>query len=194
MRYEIGIAGSGGQGVVIMGQILSQAAASIEKLYIAQIRSYDPAVRGGRAEANLVISDEEIDYPGVLRLDILLALSQNGYERNVAKLGKGALLIVDSELVEEVAWEKTAGIPFTRIAREQFNTEQVTNMVALGTIAGLCEHIPVSEVETSISGIFKDKALELNLSAFRQGMEQAEKIQESGYESMESATDVDIEM
>lgn len=194
MRYEIGIAGSGGQGVVIMGQILSQAVASVEKLYVAQIRSYDPAVRGGRAESHMVISDEEIDYPGVLQLDMLLTLSQNGYERNIAKLGKGALLIVDSELVEEVAWVKTVRIPFTRIAREQFNTEQVTNMIALGTITGLCEYIPVSEVEASISAIFKDKVLELNLSAFRQGLEQAGIVQESGYEIIESATDIDIEM
>ena len=126
MRYEIGIVGSGGQGVVLMGTILAQAAASMEELFVAQTRSYDPAVRGGKAESNLVVSDEEIDFPGVLGFDLLLALSQDGYERNIERLKSEGLLVVDSDLVKRVIWGKILKIPFTKIAREKFNDERVT--------------------------------------------------------------------
>mgnify|MGYP001083487582 CR=1 FL=1 len=184
MRYEIGIAGSGGQGVVLMGTILAEAAASSEDLFVAQTRSYDPAVRGGKAESNLVICDEEIDYPGILAFDLLLLLSQQGCERNVEKLKKDALLVVDSDLVREVVWSRILRIPFTKMARERFNDERVANMIALGALTELCEYIPASAVKASVSANFKGDALELNLSSFRQGIETA-RIQKFGLERVE---------
>lgn len=190
MRYEIGIVGSGGQGVVLMGTILAQAVASRKDLFVAQTRSYDPAVRGGKAESNLVISGEEIDYPGVLGFDLLLVLNQEGCERNIEKLKKEALLVVDSELVKEVIWGKILKIPFTKIARRRFNDERVANMIALGALTELCEHIPSSAVKASISSNFKDDALELNLSSFQEGIEMA-KIQKFGFERVEEE-DIEI--
>ncbi|MBA7475160.1 MAG: 2-oxoacid:ferredoxin oxidoreductase subunit gamma [Dehalococcoidia bacterium] len=171
VRYEIGIVGSGGQGVVLLGTILAQAAASVADLFVAQTRSYDPAVRGGKAESNLVLSDEEIDYPGVLGYDLLLALSQEGCDRNIERLKKEALLVVDSGLVKKVIWSKILKIPFTKIARQKFNDERVTNMIALGALTRLCEYIPSSAVEASISANFKGDALKLNLNSFREGIE-----------------------
>ena len=176
MRYEIGIVGSGGQGIVLMGTILAQAAASREGLFVAQGRSYGPEVRGGKAESNLVVSDEEIDYPGVLGFDLLLALNQEECDRNIEKLKRKALLVVDSELVRKVIWGKILKIPFTKIAREKFNDERVANMIALGTLADLCQYIPSSGVKASISSNFKGDTLELNLASFQEGIEMA-KIQ-----------------
>jgi len=184
VRYEIGIVGSGGQGVVLMGTILAEAAAQREDIFVAQTRSYDTAVRGGKAESNLVISDEEIDYPGILGFDLLLLLSQQGCERNVEKLKKEALLVVDSELVREVIWSKILRIPFTKIARERFNDERVANMIALGTLTELCEYISPSAVKASISSNFKEDVLELNLSSFREGVE-ITKTRKFGFERVE---------
>lgn len=176
MRYEIGIAGSGGQGVVLMGITLAQAAASREDLFVAQTQSFTPAVRGGKVESSLVISDEEIDYPGVWRFDLLLLLTQEDYERDIEKLRKDGLLVVDSEVVKEVTWDKILRIPFTRIARERFGDERVSNMMAIGALTEVCGYISRSAVEAAISSRFKGDILKLNLSSFRKGMEIAREI------------------
>ncbi len=184
MRYEIGIVGSGGQGIVLMGTILAEAVALREGIFVAQTESYDTAVRGGKAESNLVVSDEEIDYPGILGFDLLLLLAQQGYERNLEKLKEQGLLVVDSEFVREVIWSKILRIPFTEIAREKFNDIRVANMIALGALTELCKYIPSSAVEASISSSFKGDVLELNLSSFREGIE-ITKTRKSGFERVE---------
>lgn len=184
MRYEIGITGSGGQGVILMGVILAKAIATSQELFVAQTQRFDPAVRGGKAESSLVISDEEIDYQGILGFDLLLALSQEGCGRNIEKLKKEALLVMDSELVKEAIWGKILKIPFTKIARESFNDERVANMIALGVLTELCEYIPSSAVKASISSEFKGETLNLNLSAFQKGIEMA-KGQKFNFETAE---------
>lgn len=191
MRYEAGIVGGGGQGVVLMGTILAETAAASENLFMAQTQSYDPAVRGGRAESNLVISDEEIDYPGVLDFDLLLALSQEGYDKSAGKLGDEALVVTDPDLVNQVIWHKILKIPFTAIARKKFKDERAANMVALGALSRLCEYFPSSAVKSSISSRFKGKTLDLNLSSFQEGIDQADKIQALGFEKVEEE-DIEI--
>ncbi len=62
MRKEIRIAGFGGQGVILSGLILSVAAGVHEDLEVAQTQSSGPESRGGACRAEVVISDEEIDY------------------------------------------------------------------------------------------------------------------------------------
>jgi 2-oxoglutarate ferredoxin oxidoreductase subunit gamma len=184
VRYEIGIAGSGGQGIALMGTILADAAAQREDMFVAQTRSYDAAVTGGKTQSNLVISDEEIDYPGVVGFDLLLLFTQRGSETNTAKLKKDALLIVDADLVREGAWNRILRIPFTKIARERFNDARMANMIALGALTELCEYIPSSAVEDSVSARFRKHVLELNLSSFREGIE-ITKTQKFSFETVE---------
>jgi 2-oxoglutarate ferredoxin oxidoreductase subunit gamma len=184
MRYEITLTGTGGQGIVLMGTILAEAVASNEGLFISQTQSYDPAVRGGKAEASLVISDEEIDWPGDYRLDILLALSQEGYERHIGNLIESGLLIIDPELVnpgdtmtdtggdsdfENPHNWKILEIPFRKLAQAKFKDERVINMVALGVLSKIAKYISQEAVRSAISAKFKGKLLELNLAAFDAG-------------------------
>ena len=75
-RYEIRLSGSGGQGLVLAGIILAEAAGIYEGKNVVQTVSYGPAARGGTSRADVVISDEEIDYPKAMGLDILLAMNQ----------------------------------------------------------------------------------------------------------------------
>ncbi len=191
MRYEAGIAGGGGQGIVLMGTILAEAVASDENLYVAQTQSYDPAVRGGRAEAGLVISDEEIDYPEALELNLMVALNQAGYERNAGKLKRNALVVVDNDLVNHIVWHKILRIPFTAMARDKFKDERVANMIAMGALTNLCEYLDSSAVEKSISSRFKGEVLDLNLPAFREGVDYGAKVRGSGFDSVEEE-DIEI--
>jgi 2-oxoglutarate ferredoxin oxidoreductase subunit gamma len=184
VRYEIGILGSGGQGVLLMGTLLAKAAAVSDNIFVAETRSYDTAVRGAKAQSNLVMSDEEIDYPGILGFDLLLLLAQQGSKQNIEKLKPQALLVVDSGLVREVIWSRILRIPFTRIAREKFSDERAANMIALGALTQLCEYFPPSAVEASISSSFKGDILALNLSCFREGVE-ITKTRKAGFETVE---------
>ncbi|MFW6112345.1 MAG: 2-oxoacid:acceptor oxidoreductase family protein [Chloroflexota bacterium] len=191
MRYEVGIAGGGGQGIVLMGTILAEAVALDEKLYVAQTQSYDPAVRGGRAEAGLVISDEEIDYPDAMELDLMVALNQAGYERNEGKLKRDALVVVDNDLVNHIVWRKILRIPFTAMARDKFKDERVANMIATGALTNVCKYFGTSALENSISSTFDKTLLDLNLSAFYVGVEHGAKALSSGFDSVEEE-DIEI--
>ncbi len=94
-RYEIRIAGFGGQGVVTIGKIAGVAAALYDKKNAVQTQSYGPESRGGACKAELVLSDGEIHYPKVRSADVLVALSQTAQDMYLKDLKAGGLLIVD---------------------------------------------------------------------------------------------------
>lgn len=75
-RYEIRLSGSGGQGLIIAGIILAEAAGIYDGKFVCQTQSYGPEARGGASKAEVVISDEEIDYPKAIKPDLLLAMNQ----------------------------------------------------------------------------------------------------------------------
>ena len=101
-RYEIRLAGSGGQGLVLAGVILAEAAGIYDGKFVCQTQSYGPAARGGASKAEVVISDAEIDYPKAIRPDVLLAMNQTSLDKYLADLKPGGVLLVDADLVREV--------------------------------------------------------------------------------------------
>src|SRR3990172_8617479 len=95
-QYEVRLSGSGGQGIILGGVILAEAAAIYEKKNAVQSQSYGPEARGGASKADVIISDEEIDYPKALKIDVLLALTQEACNKYIKDLKEGGVLIVDS--------------------------------------------------------------------------------------------------
>ena len=75
-RYEIRLSGEGGQGIVLAGVILAEAAAIYDGKNATQTQVYGPESRGGASKAEVIISDEEIDYPKAIAVDLLLAMTQ----------------------------------------------------------------------------------------------------------------------
>ncbi|RKY44545.1 MAG: 2-oxoacid:ferredoxin oxidoreductase subunit gamma, partial [Candidatus Neomarinimicrobiota bacterium] len=75
-RYELRLSGSGGQGLILIGKILAEAAAIYDGKNATQSQSYGPEARGGASRSEVIISDGEIDYPKAMKLDLLLALTQ----------------------------------------------------------------------------------------------------------------------
>jgi 2-oxoglutarate ferredoxin oxidoreductase subunit gamma len=136
-RYEIRLSGSGGQGLILMGIILAEAAGIYDGKYVAQTQSYGPEARGGSSKSEVIVSDEEIDYPKAIRLDLLLAMNQKSCDDFYPDLKPEGLLIVDSTFVTQVPTPKAFQIPFTRIAREKFKREVVANIIALGALSQL---------------------------------------------------------
>jgi len=171
LRYELIIAGMGGQGILLAGNILGTAAAVFQGLKAVQIVAYGPEARGGRVFTELIISDEEIDYPRVLRPDIVIAMSQRAYDEFGTAVAPGGLLIYDPELVvaEEREGVKLVPIPATKMA-EELGAKISANMVMLGALTALCDLLKPEAVEQAIKTKVR-RALEVNLKAFRKGYE-----------------------
>jgi 2-oxoglutarate ferredoxin oxidoreductase subunit gamma len=142
-RFEIRLSGSGGQGMILASVILSEAIGKDDSKNVVQTQSYGPEARGGASKADVVISENEIHYPKAMKLDLLLAMTQESLDAYYPFLKEGGTLIVDSGLVTNVPTDRYCGLPFTRLAREEAGHIMVANVIALGAIScltGLVDH------------------------------------------------------
>jgi 2-oxoglutarate ferredoxin oxidoreductase subunit gamma len=171
-RYEIRLAGSGGQGLILAGIILAEAAGIYDGKFVCQTQSYGPAARGGASKAEVVISDGEIDYPKAIQPDVLLAMNQQSLDTYLADLKPDGLLMVDATLVPEVPLDRYLAIPFTRIARE-LGKEMVANIVALGALAARSNAVTLESLEKAVLGRVPRGTEELNKKALAAGIDAA---------------------
>ncbi|HRW23422.1 MAG TPA: 2-oxoacid:acceptor oxidoreductase family protein, partial [Spirochaetia bacterium] len=96
MRTEFRLSGSGGQGLLLAGIVLAEGAI-LDGKNAVQTQSYGPEARGGSSKAEVVVSEEDIDYPKATDPDFLLALTTDAYKAYGKLMGKG-LIIVDSSV------------------------------------------------------------------------------------------------
>ncbi|MEW6409011.1 MAG: 2-oxoacid:acceptor oxidoreductase family protein [Nitrospirota bacterium] len=178
MRYEIRLSGSGGQGLILAGLILSEAAGIHRGWNVVQTQSYGPESRGGASRSDIIISDEEIDYPETEMLDVLIAMNQASLDIHIHYLKDSGLLLVDSTLVSQPYREDAVCIPFTQIAKERFNNILVANMIAIGSLAHVLKRYQVNKrllftinaIEKAISTHVPQDMLEANLKALHKGI------------------------
>jgi 2-oxoglutarate ferredoxin oxidoreductase subunit gamma len=176
-RYEIRIAGFGGQGVVTIGKIAGLAAALYDKKNAVQTQSYGPESRGGACKAEVVLSDGDIHYPKVRSADVLVALSQTALDVYLKELKPGGLLIIDPlTVVKEVPRSdiRVVRVPTAEIAHEVGN-RKFQNMVALGALCHLTGAISPQALEKAIAETIPRKTLSKNIEAFQKGIEYVRK-------------------
>jgi 2-oxoglutarate ferredoxin oxidoreductase subunit gamma len=166
MRKEIRIAGFGGQGIVLAGKILGEAAINSGHKAV-QTQSYGPESRGGAARSEVVISDGEIDYPRVVDADILVALSQPGYDKYHDDIKKSTKIIVDKDLVEG-AVKGANPVPFTKTA-DALGKKIVANIVMLGYLTPIIGMIPKKKMIDTIKDNIPKGTERINLKAFEKG-------------------------
>jgi 2-oxoglutarate ferredoxin oxidoreductase subunit gamma len=173
MRVEFRLSGSGGQGLLLAGIVLAEAAILDDKNAV-QTQSYGPEARGGASKAEVVISDEDIDYPKATDPDYLLALTAESYKTYGPSMG-GGLIIVDSSvpLSAEIT-ARTVAVPILETARDKIGKKVVANIVALGVIGGLSAAASRMSLEAAVKGRVPKGTEELNLSALRAGFELAD--------------------
>jgi 2-oxoglutarate ferredoxin oxidoreductase subunit gamma len=172
MRTEFRLSGSGGQGLLLAGIVLAEAAILDDKNAV-QTQSYGPEARGGASKAEVVISDSDIDYPKATDPDYLLALTTESYRVYGKLMGKG-LIVVDSsvELLDEIQ-ARTVRIPILRTAAEDIGKKVVANIVALGALAGVSGIVSLTTLEHAVKNRVPKGTEELNLKALRKGFELA---------------------
>ena len=188
-RYEIRIAGSGGQGIILAGIMLAEAAI-LDGRHVAQSQIYGPETRGGNSIAEVVLSDTEIDYPRALALDLLVALTQEACERNLPDMKMTGLVIVDSDLVNGVLWGRAISLPFGQIA-ERAGEPRAVNMAALGAIASFCPGISRRSLSRVMAERLPPDKVPANLLAFDEALKLARKLKGS-LRTVETKEDLEI--
>jgi 2-oxoglutarate ferredoxin oxidoreductase subunit gamma len=174
-RYEIRLSGEGGQGLVLAGKILAEAAAIYDERNATQSQSYGPEARGGASKSEVIISDGEIDYPKAEQLDLQLALTQEAFDKYHKDMRPGGWLVIDSDAVTKVPegdW-RVVRVPFVRLAREKLGKAIVANIVALGVIVRLSKAVTEKAAEEAILARVPRGTEELNRSAYQLGLEVA---------------------
>ncbi|HDP99910.1 MAG TPA: 2-oxoacid:ferredoxin oxidoreductase subunit gamma [bacterium] len=177
-RYEIRLSGEGGQGLVLAGKILAEAAAIYDNKNATQSQSYGPEARGGASRSEVIISDEEIDYPKAINIDFLLALTQESCDRYSKDLKDDGILLVDADAVKSCpdVKSKIYRVPIIDLARNEVGRIMVANIVALGIIAELTNAVSFDALESAVLSRVPKGTEEINLKALRVGREQGKKI------------------
>ncbi len=179
-RVEVRFSGSGGQGIILAGVILAEAAAIYDDKNAVQSQSYGPEARGGASKSEVIISDGDIDYPKATHIDILLALTQVACDKYVSDLKKGAVLIVDSNEVTKIpegdfrAYE----VPIFGLAEETIGKRIVGNIIALGVVVGLTDVVSRKAIEEAVLSRVPRGTEELNLKALNLGFDEAKRVKE----------------
>jgi 2-oxoglutarate ferredoxin oxidoreductase subunit gamma len=137
MRREIIFAGFGGQGIILMGVILAQMMENFPDLQVAQAQSYGPVSRGGACRTDVVISDQQINFPKSARPDLMVFMSEESVKRYLQEGDpEKTLVIYDSTPIKSIPapYKKTLPVPATKVAEEELKSRIVANMFMLGAI------------------------------------------------------------
>jgi len=161
-RYEVRIGG----------------ASLYDKKYVVQTQSYGPEARGGASKSEIVISDEEVDFPKVQAPDVFVVLSRAAYLEYVDGLKDDGILIIDEDLVKiESDIPKTMKvykIPATRIADKEVGSKQATNVVMLGAFAVITKVLSIEGLKARIEEKWP-RFVKTNMLALELGMKAAEE-------------------
>lgn len=173
--HEIRIAGFGGQGIILAGMVVGRAATIYQDKHVTLTQSFGPEARGSAASVGLIVSDEPVLYPYLTRLDVLVALSEEGYTRFVSELKPQGLLLYEQDLVTLAPPRHDVvalGIPATRLA-EELGRKLVLNMVMVGFLTGATGLISPEAARKSVADSVPRGTAPLNTSAFDKGFEYA---------------------
>lgn len=171
MRTEIRITGFGGQGIILAGYIVGKAAAVYDGKHATMVQAYGPEARGSACSSQIIVDAEKILYPYLRRMDVLLAMSQEGFDKFAPHVEKDSILLYDEDLVEfdrppEVKVLK--GVPATRIA-EDLGRVMVANIVMLGFFTAQADIISAEAMKKAIVSSVPKGTGELNTNAFERG-------------------------
>ncbi|MGQ9457139.1 MAG: 2-oxoacid:acceptor oxidoreductase family protein, partial [Anaerolineae bacterium] len=175
-RYEVRLAGEGGQGLILAGIILAEAAALYEGCNVVQTQAYGPEARGGASKAEVIISKGLIYHPKVLLADLFLAMSQQAFDKYCYEVKEDGLIIADCTKVGRVYTTKAYQVPITTRAVEVTGTPMTANLFALGLIVGLSQVVSRGALEKATAARVPPAVREANFQALAAGFAEAERV------------------
>ena len=169
-RYEIRFSGSGGQGMILAGIIMAEAAAIYGGKNAVQSQSYGPESRGGASKAEVIISQGAID--------CMLAMTQEACTRYHYDVKEGGILLIDSDEVkdEPKGSFRILRFPIISTARDELGKTIVANIISLGMIAELTGVVSHEAIEKAVLSRVPAAFLDLNRKALQIGFERAKQL------------------
>ena len=175
MTGDIIMAGFGGQGILMIGNLLAITAME-EGRHVTYFPAYGVEMRGGTANCTVVVSDEEIGSPVIGRPKALLIMNGPSMERFLPMLAPGGDLIINSSLVEERQVTRNdirlLSIPADDIARNKIGSRQMASMIALGAYVARSGIVKLKTVFDCLPKVISkkyEKFIPLNVSALKEG-------------------------
>lgn len=170
---QLRLSGTGGQGLILGGIILAEAALMDGKLAV-QSQSYGPEARGGSSKSEVLISNTVIHYPKITKPDIVLAMSQEACKKYTTDLMEDGILITDSLFVEQVPekkYKKVYELPITQTAQEELGKALFANIVALGAIVKITGVVSIESLTKAVLARVPKGTEEVNQKAIQLGVE-----------------------
>ena len=178
LYQDVIIAGFGGQGVMLIGNLLAYAGMA-QGLNVTYIPVYGPEMRGGTANNTVVLSEDDIGSPIILRPVSLIIMNRPSLDKFQPRLQDGGLQVINSSLVDPALADegrvKTVPVPANEIADSLGNT-RMANMVALGAYVQATGVVPMDVVVKSLDKIIAAHYAHLipkNADALQAGAEHA---------------------
>ncbi len=170
---KIIIAGFGGQGVVLTGNILARAGMAEDK-HVTGMVSYGAEMRGGTANSTVVVSDREIASPFVVNPNIAIILNQPSLDKFEEKLLSDGLIVINTSMISREV--KRSDIEVVKIAAtdiaNKLGNVRVANIVLLGAFIKKSGLLKAESVTQAIEELFSSKKpelVEINKKAFQEG-------------------------
>ena len=175
-RHEIRLCGYGGQGIILAGFIIGQAASVFEGKNAVFIQDYGPEARGGSCRADVVVCDQPVLYPYIEAPSVLVAMSQEAYDKYFPNKREDTLVIIDQDLVtpQEEGSNRLLTMPARQIA-EDLGRAAVANVVMLGFLTAATDIISIDSMKKSVLASVPRGTDELNINAFEQGYAHSQK-------------------
>ncbi len=178
MRHEIVMSGFGGQGVLLMGQILTYAG-MLEDKNVSWIPSYGPEMRGGTANCSVIIADGETGSPIVEQPTAAVVLNLPSLDKFEPTVATGGVLIVNSSLIDKAVKRQDITVyrvPVNEIATELGNLK-MANMVALGALIAATGAVDMDVLFNAFAKKFasKPQVIEGNKQAIKRGYDCVKK-------------------
>jgi len=177
-QIRIRLAGKGGQGIMLGGAILAEAA-MLDGLKVAETQEYGPEARLGATKADLIISKHEIAFPEVHQPDFLLCLSRPAYLRYAKTLAANGMMIAEEALREEMGQSPQVVYLPMRATALSLGTELYTNIIGLGALAALSGAVSKEALQSSVRSRVKVETVKDNFAALDLGYELASRMSTS---------------
>lgn len=175
-RYCIRFSGAGGQGLIQAARILAEAAAIYDNMNAAESCSYGPEARGSASRAEIIISDEAIDHPKADKIDLLMVLTQEAFDKNIDDVVANGTVVADSgiETSEKTADRQLFVVPFKEIAEQECSRPGMVNIVVLGFFAAVSDVVNRKSIRQAILARVPKMSEQLYICAYDAGLRAAE--------------------
>lgn len=168
-KIGVRLSGTGGQGLVLAGRILAEAAAIHCGLNVVYTKSYGPEARGGASRSDIILSPGEVDDLVSTPMDVLVCLSQKACDRYFPDLAYKGFLLVDSTNVAVVPTSRVVELPLTELAATECGDKMVTNVLALSVMCSLTNIVPERALKAAVTSTLRAEFLDQNLRTLNFG-------------------------